>query len=53
MFFSIVTTLVLGSLIGVVTSISVYGFISLVKFLTHFFRNPETLIVTGNHSSVS
>ncbi len=41
MFLSILTTLVLGSLIGVVTSISVYGFISLVKFLTHFFRNPE------------
>ena len=41
MFFSILTTLVLGSLIGVVTSISVYGFISLVKYLTNFFRNPE------------
>ena len=31
----------LGSLIGIVTSVSVYGFISLVKFLTLFFRNPE------------
>ena len=41
MFFSILTTLVLGSLIGVVTSVSVYGFISLVKFLTAFFRNPD------------
>ena len=41
MFFSILTTLVLGSLIGVITSISVYGFISLVKFLTNVFRNPE------------
>ncbi len=41
MFFSILTTLVLGSLIGVITSISVYGFISLVKFLTNLFRNPE------------
>ena len=41
MFFSIITTLVLGSLIGIVTSVSVYGFISLVKFLTLFFRNPE------------
>ena len=41
MFFSILTTLVLGSLIGIITSISVYGFISLVKFLTNVFRNPE------------
>ncbi len=41
MFFSIITTLVIGSLIGVVTSISVFGFISLVKFLTNIFRNPE------------
>ena len=41
MFFSILTTLVLGSLIGVITSVSVYGFISLVKFLTNLFRNPE------------
>ena len=31
----------LGSLIGIITSISVYGFISLVKFLTNVFRNPE------------
>ena len=38
MFFSILTTLVLGSLIGVVTSISVYGFISLVKYLTNFLE---------------
>ena len=41
MFFSILTTLILGSLIGVVTSVSVFGFISLVKFLTNFFRNPD------------
>ena len=41
MFFSILTTLLLGSLIGVVTSVSVFGFISLVKFLTNFFRNPD------------
>lgn len=41
MFFSILTTLVLGSLIGIITSISVYGFISLVKFLTNVFRDPE------------
>ena len=41
MFFSILTTLVLGSLIGIITSISVYGFISLVKFLTNVFRNPQ------------
>ena len=41
MFFSILTTSVLGSLIGIITSISVYGFISLVKFLTNVFRNPE------------
>ena len=41
MFISIITTLVLGSLIGVITSISVYGFISLVKILTKLFRDPE------------
>ncbi len=41
MFLSIITTLVLGSLIGVITSVSVYGFISLVKFLTKLFRDPE------------
>ena len=41
MFLSIVTTLVLGSLIGVVTSVSVYGFISLVKLLTAFLRDPN------------
>jgi len=31
----------MGSLIGVVTSISVYGFIKLVKFLTNLFRNSD------------
>ena len=41
MFISIITTLGLGSLIGVITSISVYGFISLVKILTKLFRDPE------------
>ena len=41
MFLSIIITLVLGSIIGIITSISVYGFISLVKFLTNAFRNPE------------
>ena len=41
MFLSIIITLFLGSVIGIVTSISVYGFISLVKFLTNVFRNPE------------
>ena len=40
MFFSIIITLALGSIIGVITSISVYGFISLVKFLTKLFRDP-------------
>ena len=41
MFISIITTLFLGSVIGVITSISVYGFISLVKILTNIFRNSE------------
>ena len=41
MFLSIIITLFLGSVIGIVTSLSVYGFISLVKFLTNVFRNPE------------
>ena len=41
MFISIVTTLILGSLIGVVTSVSVFGFISLVKLLTAFLRDPN------------
>ena len=41
MFISIFTTLLLGSVIGVITSVSVYGFIFLVKFLTSIFRNPE------------
>ena len=41
MFLSIIITLVLGSIIGIITSVSVYGFISLVKFLTNIFRNPE------------
>ena len=41
MFISIITTLFLGSVIGVITSISVYGFISLVKILTNIFRSPE------------
>ncbi len=41
MFISIFTTLLLGSVIGVITSVSVYGFITLVKFLTSIFRNPE------------
>ena len=41
MLISIFTTLILGSLIGVVTSVSVYGFINLVKILTNIFRNPE------------
>ena len=48
MFFSILTTLVLGSLIGIITSISVYGFISLVKFLTNIFRNPERSLNSFN-----
>ena len=48
MFFSILTTLVLGSLIGIITSISVYGFISLVKFLTNVFRNPERSLNSFN-----
>ena len=48
MFFSILTTLVLGSLIGIITSISVYGFISLVKFLTNVFRNPERSFTSFN-----
>ena len=37
---SIATTVILGSVIGIVTSISVYGFISLVEFLTEIFRKP-------------
>ena len=37
---SIVTTVFLGSVIGIVTSISVYGFISLVEFLTEILRKP-------------
>ena len=41
MFLSIIITLVLGSIIGIITSISVYGFISLVKFLTNIFRDPD------------
>ncbi len=41
MFFSIIITLALGSIIGVITSVSVYGFISLVKFLTKLFRDPD------------
>ena len=41
MFISIVTTLILGSLIGVVTSVSVFGFISLVNLLTAFLRDPN------------
>ena len=41
MFLSIIITLVLGSIIGIITSISVYGFISLVKFLTNALRNPD------------
>ena len=38
MFLSIIITLVLGSIIGIITSLSVYGFISLVKFLTIFLE---------------
>ena len=49
MFFSIVTTLVLGSLIGVVTSVSVYGFISLVKFINNFFRDPNRTFDSFNN----
>ena len=49
MFFSIVTTLVLGSLIGVVTSVSVYGFISLVKLLTAFLRDPNRTFDSFNN----
>ena len=41
MFLSIIITLIIGSAIGVITSISVYGFISLVKFLTNIFRHPD------------
>ena len=41
MFISLFITLFLGSVIGIITSISVYGFISLVKFLTNAFRNPD------------
>ena len=48
MFLSIIITLVLGSIIGIITSISVYGFISLVKFLTNVFRNPERNFETIN-----
>ena len=41
MFLSIIITLFLGSIIGIITSLSVYGFISLVKFLTNVFRHPD------------
>ena len=48
MFLSIIITLVLGSIIGIITSVSVYGFISLVKLLTDAFRNPERSFETIN-----
>ena len=48
MFISILTTLILGSLIGVVTSVSVFGFISLVKLLTAFLRDPNRTFVSFN-----
>ena len=41
MFLSIIITLFLGSIIGIITSLSVYGFISLVKYLTNVFRHPD------------
>ena len=49
MFFSIIITLFLGSVIGIVTSVSVYGFITLVKFLTKVFRDPEKNIDSLNY----
>ncbi len=49
MFFSIIITLFLGSVIGIITSVSVYGFITLVKFLTKVFRDPEKNIDSLNY----
>ena len=45
MFISIFTTLLLGSVIGVITSVSVYGFIFLVKFLTLFLEIQKIVLM--------
>lgn len=44
MFFSIISTLVLGSLIGSIVAFSVYGFISLIELLSLIFKSQTSNI---------
>lgn len=48
MFVSIISTLVLGSLIGSIVSVSVFGFLNFIKLLTNLFRNPENSFISFN-----